>query len=267
MKPYTEDQIARYANIYIAPQDLKIKRMIISNQPDKNGEAMVYIRLRKYDPLKRKDINEKKIRTNVRVNPKFWSSIKGEVLKGDLDYQKKNRIIKEKESQISKYINNPDVDYIMAYPEEDRIETSLINGNVELQRTESDGKVIPMLKMKPTDLAIFQKNNYNISIPTIDDDRYFSWKEGKLVFNKEPIGEVVKKLGRWFNVDIQVRDPELLDLTYTATFVSETLPQVMELFTLMSPVRYSISNREQISNGTYTKRKIILFYRKNQNKI
>jgi len=151
---------------------------------------------------------------------------------------------------------------IMAYPEEDRIETSLINGNVELQRTGSDGKIIPMLKMSPTDLAIFHKNNYNISIRTIDDDRYFSWKEGKLVFNKEPIGEVAKKLGRWFNVDIQVKDPQLLDLTYTATFVSETLPQVMELFTLMSPVSYSISDRKLMSNGTYTKRKIILSCRK-----
>jgi transmembrane sensor len=156
---------------------------------------------------------------------------------------------------------------IMAYPEEDRIETSLINGNVELQRTESDGKIIPMLKMSPTDLAIFHKNNHNINIRTIDDDRYFSWKEGKLVFNKEPIGEVVKKLGRWFNVDIQVKDPELLDLTYTATFVSETLPQVLELFTLMSPVSYSISNRKLMSNGTYTKRKIILSCRKDKNKI
>jgi len=156
---------------------------------------------------------------------------------------------------------------IMAYPEEDRIETSLINGNVELQRTESDGKIIPMLKMSPTDLAIFHKNNHNINIRTINDDRYFSWKEGKLVFNKEPIGEVVKKLGRWFNVDIQVKDPELLDLTYTATFVSETLPQVLELFTLMSPVSYSISNRKLMSNGTYTKRKIILSCRKDKNKI
>jgi transmembrane sensor len=150
---------------------------------------------------------------------------------------------------------------IMAYPEEDRIETSLIIGQVKLQRTESDGKIIPMLEMRPTDLAIFQKSNNELSIHTIDDDRYFSWKEGKLVFNKEPIGEVVKKLGRWFNVDIQVKDPELLSLTYTATFVHETLSQVMDLLAMVSPVRYSISNRELLSNGTYTKRKIILSYR------
>ncbi len=126
---------------------------------------------------------------------------------------------------------------VMAYPDEDRIETSLINGSVELQRTDPDGKVISLLKMKPTDLAIFQKSNNEISTHTINDDRYFSWKDGKLVFNKEPIGEVVKKLSRWFNVDIQIKDPELLELTYTATFVNETLPQVMELLTMVSPVR------------------------------
>jgi transmembrane sensor len=151
---------------------------------------------------------------------------------------------------------------VMAYPDEDRIETSLINGYVELQRTEPDGKPIPLLKMKPTDLAIFQKSNNEINTLTIDDDRNFSWKDGKLVFSKEPFSVVVKKLSRWFNVDIQVKDPELLDLTYTATFVHETLPQVMELLALASPVSYSISNRKEISNGIYTKRKIILSYRK-----
>jgi transmembrane sensor len=150
---------------------------------------------------------------------------------------------------------------IMAYPDEDRIETSLINGHVELQRTTSDGKLVPLLKMKPADLAIFQKFNNEISTRTICDDRYFSWKEGKLVFNKEPIGEVVKKLSRWFNCDIQVKDPELLDLTYTATFVNETLPQAMELIALVSPVRYTISDRKKNSFGTYSRRKIVLNYR------
>ena len=82
------------------------------------------------------------------------------------------------------------------------------------------------------------------------------------MFNKEPIDEVVKKLDRWFNVDIQVKDPELLEFTYTGTFVNETLPQVMELISLVSPVSYSISNREVLGDGTFTKRKIIMCYRK-----
>jgi ferric-dicitrate binding protein FerR (iron transport regulator) len=150
---------------------------------------------------------------------------------------------------------------IMSYPDEDRIETSLIEGYVELQQTQPDGKIITLSRMTPTELAVFHISNNEISTRTINDDRYFSWKDGKLVFNKEPIGEVVKKLSRWFNVDIQIKDPELLDLNYTATFVHETLPQVMELIALVSPVKYSISNRKEISSGTFSKRKIILSYK------
>jgi len=64
MKHYTDDQVAKYLNTYVVPQDLKISRMILSGQLDKNGEAMVYIRLRRYDPATGKDIKEKRIRTN-----------------------------------------------------------------------------------------------------------------------------------------------------------------------------------------------------------
>jgi transmembrane sensor len=147
---------------------------------------------------------------------------------------------------------------VLAYPDEDRIETSLITGIVELQRLNSDGRLIPLFQMKPNDLTIYQKGNNRISHSIVEDERYFSWKDGKLIFNKAPMDEVVRKLRRWFNVDIEVKDPKLYELTYTATFVNETLPQVMELLTLVSPASYSISEREKMSDGTYSKRKVIL---------
>jgi len=106
-----------------------------------------------------------------------------------------------------------------------------------------------------------EKGNNEISIRTINDDRYFSWKDGKLVFNKESIGEVIKKLSRWYNVDIQLKDPELLELTYTGTFTQETLVQVMELLAMVSPINYTISDRQLIGPGTFSKRKITLSYR------
>lgn len=149
---------------------------------------------------------------------------------------------------------------VMAYSDEDKIETSLINGCVELKRKVYSGKSIPLLKMKPTEMAIFLKSNNEITTRFIPDDRYFAWKDGKLVFNKEPMADVVEKLSRWFNVDIQIKDAELLELTYTATFVEETLSQVLELMSMVSPVRYSITNRQIVSSGTFTKRKVILRY-------
>jgi len=150
---------------------------------------------------------------------------------------------------------------VLAYPGEDRVETSLINGIVELRKSIQGETAETLYEMKPTDYIIYNKLTNEISNKTIGDDRYFSWREGKLVFNKEPMGVVIEKLGRWFNVDIQINDPELFELTYTATFVDETLPQVLELMTMISPVSYSISNRKMISPGTFTKREVILCYK------
>jgi transmembrane sensor len=150
---------------------------------------------------------------------------------------------------------------VMAYPDEDRIETLLIEGCVELQRAGPYGRTISLVKMKPTDLAIFQKSKNEFSISTIADDRYISWKDGELIFNEEPLREVTKKLSRWFNVDIQINDPRLHELTYTGTFINETLPQVMELMSMISPVRYTISDRKEISPGSFSKRKVIINYK------
>jgi transmembrane sensor len=151
---------------------------------------------------------------------------------------------------------------ILAYPEEDRIETSLIKGKVDVQKRGSDGQIVPLIEMKPNDLAIYQKTIKKISTQTICDDRNFAWKEGKLIFNKAPMGDVVKRLSRWFNVDIQISDPKILELSYTATFKNETLPQVMELLSMVSPISYSISNRKEMGDGNFTKRKVTLKYKK-----
>ena len=75
---------------------------------------------------------------------------------------------------------------------------------------------------------------------------------------------VAKKLSRWFNADIVIKDPELAELTLTATFVHETLPEVMELLSLLTPISYSISKRVGNSDGTFTKREVILTFKKRE---
>lgn len=114
-KPHSdEEKIAAYINTFVVPQDLKISKLLIKNQVDKNGEAIVYIRLRRYDPAKKKDFKEKRISTNVRVKPINWSAKKGIVLPKDFEHIQKNRKIREKEAQLLQYINNPDYEYKFA---------------------------------------------------------------------------------------------------------------------------------------------------------
>jgi len=150
---------------------------------------------------------------------------------------------------------------VMAYPDEDKIETSLISGSVELQRSFPGGRTETLYKMKPGDFSAYDRNKGQLTTRSVNDDRYFSWKDGRLIFTAEPMEEVVKKLSRWFNVDFEIRDPELMDITLTATFVQETLPQVLELLTFIIPVSYTVTDRKEISDGTFTKRKVILYHK------
>ncbi len=150
---------------------------------------------------------------------------------------------------------------VMAYPEENKIETSLIDGSVELVKSLPGEKRASLSIMNPKDYAVYFKGSDEVIKMIISDERYFSWKDGKLIFTAEPLGEVVRKLSRWYNVDIQITDPRLYDLTLTATFVHETLPQVMSLLSIITPVDYKISDRKVNGDGTFSRTEVILSYR------
>lgn len=151
---------------------------------------------------------------------------------------------------------------ICAYPDDDRIETSLIEGSVDVQSVDTVKHTVCTYRMKPSYFAVYNKMSGKVVTSRIGDDRYYSWKDGRLIFKNEPMGEVTKKLCRWFNVDFEINDPKLNDLTYTATFEHESLSQVMELLTIATPINYSISKRVKMADGTFSKQKVVLTLRK-----
>jgi transmembrane sensor len=146
---------------------------------------------------------------------------------------------------------------VMAYPGEEKIETSLIEGNVEIRGTDGSADDT-FYRMKPSEVVTYYEDSGQIVAKSITDDRYFSWKSGKLVFSAESMDEVVRKLSRWFNVDIMIKDADLTEMTLTATFVNETLPQVMELLAKLLPIRYTISARAINSDGTFSRREVVI---------
>lgn len=152
---------------------------------------------------------------------------------------------------------------VLAYPDEEIIETSLIEGKLDLERIHAGEKPGSIYKMSPSDFVRFDKSKKEFIPGKIADDRYFSWRKGKLVFRNDSMDKAILKLSRWFNVDIVVIDSEVFDITFTATFEQENLVQVMDLLTMITPVKYTITSRKEFDDGTYTKRRVILSYSNN----
>lgn len=79
----------------------------------------------------------------------------------------------------------------------------------------------------------------------VDIKLYTSWKEGKLIFSREPFPGMIKRLERWFNVKIEFSDRDFEDLWFSGVIEGETVTGVMEMICKAAPVGYTYNSRER----------------------
>ena len=135
-------------------------------------------------------------------------------------------------------------------------ETSLEEGITHVFQSGSKGHDEPLLKMKPGQRAVFDEDRGNLTVADVDVSQFSTWREGKLTFKNTPMSEVFMKLERWFNVDIEIKDAELLKYRYTAIFENETIQQALEMLSFSSPIEYKMVPGEKQRDNALTKSKV-----------
>ncbi|MFA5328085.1 MAG: FecR domain-containing protein [Prolixibacteraceae bacterium] len=146
---------------------------------------------------------------------------------------------------------------VINYRQEGQTEVVLTSGKVKLfEKHENKSRLIS--EMEPGQQAIYLKAQNAISLKKVDTGKHTSWIDGKLIFRDDPMTEVVRKLDRWFNVQIEMADPEIAGYIYTATFQNETIEQILNLITRTSPVEYSVLQGKRLKDGSFEKQRIIV---------
>ena len=127
---------------------------------------------------------------------------------------------------------------VKSYSKDERIETTLVTGKVELIKDEET----PII-LAPSQKAVFHKKDNKLEIEEVRSlEQVVSWREGKLIFNKTPLQEVVTDLERKYNTKIIINSKNLLNYEYTGTFDNLTIDEVLKLLTISSPIKYAINN-------------------------
>jgi transmembrane sensor len=143
---------------------------------------------------------------------------------------------------------------VMAYENEAKEEIILNRGEVEVMA--HDGIVLD--KLSSNQKLVLHTENRKCRTLEVEASQYIGWTEGKLIFRNENMQQVAERLGRWYNVDIKIEDEELLKYAFRATFVDETLEEVLKLMALTAPIIYEEQPRNTSSNHTYQRRIIIV---------
>ena len=118
--------------------------------------------------------------------------------------------------------------------------TTLIEGSVSV--TDQSGREVARLDPG----FQFTLENDHPSVKKVPAELYTSWKDGKLVFRREPFEEVAKRLERWFNVTIKLKGESIKDLWYTGTIEMESFSEVLELIKNTTPIEYSFDPQNRI---------------------
>ena len=146
---------------------------------------------------------------------------------------------------------------IASYENEKNIEVVLEEGKLVF----NDAEMKKSFTMKSNDLVIYDKTLKDFSTDVVEPQKYLSWTEGKLVFRNDPLDVIARRLGRWYNIDVEIRVPLPEDFRLRATFIDEDLEEVLYLLKRSLPIDYKIENRSIKPDETYAKKKVIITLR------
>ncbi len=129
---------------------------------------------------------------------------------------------------------------VSAYPGDSKINVVLEEGSVQLlpERMKERSYMLSPGEMAELDLAAGK-----IVTGKVDVEKYTAWKSGLLVFKNDPMGEVIEKLERWYNVRIKVADPAVYNSIFTATIRTESLEQMIRLIEYSCPLSFSMQQQ------------------------
>ncbi|MDP2115584.1 MAG: FecR domain-containing protein, partial [Bacteroidota bacterium] len=136
---------------------------------------------------------------------------------------------------------------VKAYSDENQIETSLFEGKVNLLMTNSSDGTIEK-EVKPGQSFVYSKTDRQLVINRFPQDEINGWKKNQLLFKDDTFGKLVRKIERWYNVELVYDEKLFNDRRLTVElFEGERLERLMDILSLALLVDYK-----------YEKEKIIL---------
>lgn len=145
---------------------------------------------------------------------------------------------------------------VNAYEEQGWVSAILASGNVALKQNTASSSLVKIIR--PGEVAVFDKSTRKIDVSKANLYVSTAWKDGKIVFRRAKMPEIIYRLSKHFNVEIELKDKLLSQYEFSATFTTETLSEILNLIGKSSPIKWHYIEPKQQNDHTYTKRKVII---------
>lgn len=141
---------------------------------------------------------------------------------------------------------------IRSYDNDEKAETTLYTGAITMHYKNKNTKQIETLCLKPNQsFAYVETNNTPKLFKYKEPIKQSVWKDGQLLFDNTPIGDVLKILERWHGSKFVINNQDIYKYKLSAEFTSESIVQIMEIIQLIIPINYNYTNNVVTINKAY----------------
>lgn len=180
--------------------------------------------------------------SSLRFPTRFSGSTRNVYLSGEAYFE----IARNKSKPFIVSINNISVTVtgaqfnVKAYSDESYVNTTLVEGVVQLSVAGNAGS--KPVTLRPGYQAVWE--NEKITVKEAYLEEALAWKKGLFVFRSEPIGSIMRKLSRWYDVEISVPDTALTELRFTGTIRKyESIQKVLDMLALTQKIKFTINDK------------------------
>ncbi|SDL89243.1 FecR family protein [Kriegella aquimaris] len=135
------------------------------------------------------------------------------------------------------------------YLDDTQVNTVLKSGSVQIQyKPDTTSDTGNKIKITPGTLASYDKKNKMVTSEKVNVDHYFSWRKGVFIFKNNNLEYIMKRLARYYNVDIEIENQTLAEETFSGYLdLREDVEKVIGIIKETTPLQYKKINEKRIS--------------------
>ena len=133
---------------------------------------------------------------------------------------------------------------VSSYKDDAFFSSTLVEGKIKLANT-NDENTDSSLILAPNQRGLINKNSSKIQFEVVDTEVYTAWKEGKFYFERERLESILKRLSRWYNIDIVFEDESLKTEMFTGVvYKNKTIDDLLDMICKTTHVNYVITKNK-----------------------
>ena len=126
---------------------------------------------------------------------------------------------------------------IKAYPEDQTVETSLVEGKADILSPSGNA----LVELKPGESALYNQVNKKIEVRPFQSAVLSAWRDGKFVIRDQRLEDIFKEISRWYDVEFIFKNEALKDFRYTGNLKkSTTALLVLKMLQITTKFQYKI---------------------------